>query len=82
MTIDLTSGEDAGWMSFTIEDEGKMDDGRRRVRINRGRSRHAIVAIETDDEGKPVLDPSEPETLAEARARERQSGGCDDRTER
>ena len=54
MTIDLTQGEDAGWMSFTIEDEGTMPDGRRRVRINRGRSKHAIVAIETDDERKLV----------------------------
>ena len=54
MTIDLTQGEDAGWMSFTIEDEGEMPDGRRRVRINRGRSKHAIVAIETDDAGVPV----------------------------
>ena len=54
MTIDLTSGEDAGWMSFSIEDEGEMPDGRRRVRIERGNTKHAIVAIETDDEGKPV----------------------------
>jgi len=54
MTIDLTNAADAGWMSFTLDDEGEMDDGRRRARINRGKSRHIIIAIETDENDVPT----------------------------
>ena len=49
MTIDLTDGADAGWLSFTAEDAGTTDDGRQRVRINRGRSRHTYIAVEEGD---------------------------------
>lgn len=54
MTIDLTNGADAGWMSFTLEDEGEMDDGRHRVRVNRGKNRHVIIAITTDENDVPT----------------------------
>ena len=46
MTIDLTDGANAGWMSFTGEKAGRTDGGRQRIKINRGHYDHAVIAVE------------------------------------
>ena len=55
MTIDLTNAADAGWMSFTAEDAGTTDDGRQRIRINRGKYDHAIIAVEEGEDGETAM---------------------------
>ena len=55
MTIDLTDGENAGWMSFGAKEHGMIDDGSvRLIEIYRQQHQHAIVEVDLDDDGKPI----------------------------
>lgn len=64
MTIDLTDGANAGWMSFRVFYEGENDEGRKLLRVTRGKNDAARFAIAHDgSEATRVIEIERTETV-------------------